>query len=927
MDRPYVAREVLPSGSAPSVNLLEALDHRMQEGTFEPSSLAPYARLTSVGTVVLRSDLEYERFNTPRPRALWAQLTQPLAPGLAAPRAFGSTKPNRPTKRLPMIDNVELRIPTNAANPPAVAAFDVNGAVPIVHTAPSEQPVLMAGDGDGIVDAAAAGLLDGNQLVLQSAALDDRALAQALHANADLVLTDSNRRRSQHYFSRIRDASGYTERAGQTAPHDDDHFRLEPFPGSTDASRTVVEQHGAQVGATDYAVNADRPAYAFDGNPFTAWRVGSNAVGARLTVHPDQPVRTDHITLAQLPDAARSIGAVRLHFDGGDTLDVTLDPTSRAPQGQTVTFPERTIRDLAIEITKVDVPQYDPDPRIVGFTEVGLGDVTVRETVRLPTDFARAGARTAGHRLDVVLSRLRYDPGQLQDEELALDRRFVLPTARSFALSGTARVNPNARDEVLDQLLGTTAPGTTFESSDHLAGDLDARASRAFDHDPSTAWTPNFGPQEGRFVGVSLPAPTMVNSVDLTMVNDRHHSVPTQFSLQADGVTVRSFTVPPIGDVSQDGATRTITIPFDPVVARDLRLVVDAVTPRFTTVALGHPKVELPVSIAEIGFAGVPTPAQPSPIATACRDDLVIVNGDHIPVRVVGAVADARRGLTLESCVDSLSLDRGSNTVGSAEGIFTGLDIDRVVLSSGTAGTAEAATVLGAPLHDAGASVRVVDSGPDSYDLKVRTDGRPFWLVLGESANSGWEANASRGRVGARQQVNGFANGWLVTPGHAGTLTMTLRWTPQRAVWVGIAVSILVVILCIALIVLAWRRRRGARDESSLSDEPSQWSPFAFPGAPLSRKQELVFAVAAAVTTALFSRIWIGIAVGVVVLGAARISRGRIVLTAGAPVALAFGRMTRFDDLAWLALALLAADAVMWWLRTRRDDGERVASA
>jgi hypothetical protein len=369
-----------------------------------------------------------------------------------------------------------------------------------------------------------------------------------------------------------------------------------------------------------------------------------------------------------------------------------------------------------------------------------------------------------------------------------------------------------------------------------------------------------------------------------------------------------------------------VTIPFDPVVGRDLRLAVDSVAPRFTPVAFHRPKVELPVSIAEVDLAGVPVPAPPAPIATPCREDLVRVNGDRIPVRVVGAVVDARRGLTLQSCVDSLSLDRGSNTVDSGTGLDTGLDIDRVVLSSGTSGTAEAATVLGAPLSDAGASVRVVDSGPDAYDLRVRTDGRPFWLVLGESANPGWEANASGGKVGARQVVNGFANGWLVTPRQAGTLTMTLRWTPQRAVWVGIAVSIVAVLVCIALIALGWRRRRTP-DEPLLSDEPSQWSLFAFPGAPLSRNQEIGFAVAAAIVTALFSRPWIGIAVGVAVFAAARFSRGRIVLTAGAPVALALARMTRFDDLAWLALALLAVDVVTWWLRTRATPPTQPASA
>ncbi len=86
-DRPTIAREVLPYGSPQTVNLLDALDRRMQEGTFEPSSLAPVARLLGSGTVLLRSDLQYERFGLPRPRSLWDQLTAAHArqrPGAAS---------------------------------------------------------------------------------------------------------------------------------------------------------------------------------------------------------------------------------------------------------------------------------------------------------------------------------------------------------------------------------------------------------------------------------------------------------------------------------------------------------------------------------------------------------------------------------------------------------------------------------------------------------------------------------------------------------------------------------------------------------------------------------------------------------------------------------------------------------------------------
>ena len=98
-DRPYLAREVLPYGSPQSVNLLDALDRRMQEGTFEPSSLAAVARLFGTGTVVLRSDLAYERFGLPRPRAFWEELTQPtVAPGLDPPVPYGPSTPERRTE-------------------------------------------------------------------------------------------------------------------------------------------------------------------------------------------------------------------------------------------------------------------------------------------------------------------------------------------------------------------------------------------------------------------------------------------------------------------------------------------------------------------------------------------------------------------------------------------------------------------------------------------------------------------------------------------------------------------------------------------------------------------------------------------------------------------------------------------------------------
>src|SRR5204862_3722752 len=133
-------------------------------------------------------------------------------------------------------------------------------------------------------------------------------------------------------------------------------------------------------------------------------------------------------------------------------------------------------------------------------------------------------------------------------------------------------------------------------------------------------------------------------------------------------------------------------------------------------------QVLLPVSIAEVGIDQVPTPAAPASIDSGCRSDLVQVNGQPVPVAIRGASDAARSGLDVVACDPSLSLAAGSNTLTTSEGLTTGWNIDRVVLSSDTAGKPTPITTAGAPVRDSGASVHITSSTPDSYHLRVRTD-------------------------------------------------------------------------------------------------------------------------------------------------------------------------------------------------------------
>ena len=84
MDRPYVARELIPYGSPASANLLNAFDLRIQDRQLPPDAIAPMARMMSVGDIALRNDLQFERYRVIRPVFLW-RLFMPPPTGIGEP--------------------------------------------------------------------------------------------------------------------------------------------------------------------------------------------------------------------------------------------------------------------------------------------------------------------------------------------------------------------------------------------------------------------------------------------------------------------------------------------------------------------------------------------------------------------------------------------------------------------------------------------------------------------------------------------------------------------------------------------------------------------------------------------------------------------------------------------------------------------------
>jgi hypothetical protein len=208
-----------------------------------------------------------------------------------------------------------------------------------------------------------------------------------------------------------------------------------------------------------------------------------------------------------------------------------------------------------------------------------------------------------------------------------------------------------------------------------------------------------------------------------------------------------------------------------------------------------------------------------------------------------------------------------------------------------------------------------------------------MWLVLGESVNKGWTASADGRDLGRSRLVDGFANGWLVTP-RSGSFTVTLRWTPQRGVWIALAVSAAAFALCLWLVL----RRRGARrahtPEGDDAPDPAAAASVEL-GSPASARPSpadiAVAVVGVGLVGALLARPWVGIVAGAAVLLVLLQPRARVALRLGAPVVLAAcaayvvyrqhrdrgisaldwpSRFHRIDSLAWLAVVLLLAEVV-----------------
>jgi hypothetical protein len=289
------------------------------------------------------------------------------------------------------------------------------------------------------------------------------------------------------------------------------------------------------------------------------------------------------------------------------SVHVDLTDESRTPDGQDLTFPSRTFSRLDITIDGANVPtSRSAGLSPVGFAEVRIPGVTMDEYLRLPTDvLSNASALDPSHRVMILVTRERANASEPYRAypEARLARTFTLAAPRTFTLTGEVRLSPDASDALLNKAVGNAnaeGGGVTANSSDRLPGLRSAYALAAIDGDPSTFWSAGYGPQVGRFVEYTMPSAVRLSHLDLTVIADGRHSVPTELQIAGDGQAPVTVPVPAVVDGTDEDHTVTVPLDFPAVEGHTIRVTVSAVRSE-KTVDYYNPvtPIEMPVAIAE----------------------------------------------------------------------------------------------------------------------------------------------------------------------------------------------------------------------------------------------------------------------------------------------------------------------------------------
>ncbi len=301
-------------------------------------------------------------------------------------------------------------------------------------------------------------------------------------------------------------------------------------------------------------------------------------------------------------------------------------------------------------------------------------------------------------------------------------------------------------------------------------------------------------------------------------VDQRHSSITAVSITVGDQSSVVS--VPP---PDQNGRS---TISFAAAAASSLSLTIDGIEPRTTVDRRYAETTVLPAAISEIE---APSIAAAIPLAPApfCRTDLVTLDGRPSQSRSAPRppASCSRAGR------DGSGLRRRGAECGCR---YTSPDNNTRRDHGDRREQGRPARCCGTPCPVAGTASRQRARTRTTRTATVTNCPIGCWLILGEGFNDGWQAEQGSTDLGPPRQISGGFNGWWL-PGSDSPVVVTMTWTPQRTMWIGMFLALLAVLACAVLIC-----RDRARSEATVLDAPvPDW-----PSHPVGRRQAVIAAVA-----------------------------------------------------------------------------------
>lgn len=764
---PWFTRSQVPLVPPQTIRVLSQLESFLDTGAGSPNLGATLARL-GVGNVVVRHDLDPTLAEATTSNLVSIALAR--SPGVERVAQFGA---------LEYGPAIEIYAVTNEV------ASDFN-------LRPESEVVTVAGSSTDVIDAVAAGLVaPGQPAVVQGDDGWDRP--------ADVV-GDSYRDRERN-FGRVHDAEGHV--LAPDEPRRGDR-KVDNYPANTASRPLVAEYDGidfvdasssqAFVSARGQLLPETQPSAAIDGDPLSGWRPAyyGDPEGEWLEIRFDEPRPIRRIALLSTVSDREIDTVSRWRITAGDVSRVVDgDPfTGRA---------EVDLRGVVSDTVRFTVEAAERNDGVslgtVSLLEVQMVGLPAGRTLVVPetdvsddVDFTFSARPETRPCITTLLAPdCQYSRRRQSEETVGIDRTITVPSSGTWGLRGTvvARARP-ATALLLDPL----SDRMRVTASSSLASDPTVSGRMAYDANPTTSWIAD--PYD--------PAPT------LTVELDRARRVDI-FDVVAPPP---SAAIPTEAVLRGGGQTRVIDLgglgTFKPIRAK-----------RFTITFANPTRGLRPIGLSEMylepGGESVELLGD-APTGAYCGfGPNVEVDGTRYTTRVQGVVGNVVSAgpLALIPCGGRpIRLSAGTHRI-------------RILSTEQFQPVQTVLVRQGAPdFRSSVARTLDVKTDEDTHQVLEVGPGEASILSTTRNTNKGWRATLD-GKPLEVQQVEGWAQGWLVPEGEGGTVEIT--YLPERsyvAVLVGgLVVTGLALLLALFLLVRT-RLRPGAPVDPNLPGEP--WS-------------------------------------------------------------------------------------------------------